>query len=204
MFNNVEGVDPNELKKLLNGIEDQELLNQIYTAIKKGDTISLPDDLLKKLDDLNITDSPVIKIRIIDGVKEYNVKGEWVSQNKFDYLRQKAVAGAWKAEVELVKTTGKGSRDWTQAEIGELLTKGKVQGYEGQHMKSAIAYPDYVADPANIQFLKGRGGEGADWVNEHFDAHRRNWQNSTNGYYNPEDGTITDFGDGPPIIPDKE
>lgn len=40
----------------------------------------------------------------------------------------------------------------------ELITSknGKVKGYEGQHMKSAKAYPDYAGDSDNIQFLKGR------------------------------------------------
>ena len=104
-------------------------------------------------------------------------------------------------EVDLVSETGKGSRNWTPAEIDELLKTGKVTGYEGQHMKSATAFPDFAGDPNNIQFLKGRTKYGLDWVNEHFDAHDGSWTNPTNWYYDPETGLKIDFGDGPPYKP---
>lgn len=52
------------------------------------------------------------------------------------------------------------------------MTTGKVKGYEGQHMKSAEAYPDKAGDPNNIQFLKGRNMD----VNEHLDAHGGNYR----------------------------
>jgi hypothetical protein len=79
----------------------------------------------------------------------------------------------------------------------ELITNGKVMGYEGQHMKSATQYPDYAGDPNNIQLLKGRNMD----INEHLLAHNGNYSNPTNGYYNPENGVLTDFGDGPPTNP---
>lgn len=60
-----------------------------------------------------------------------------------------------------------------------------MRGYEGQHMKSANEYPD------NIQFLKGRTMD----VNEHLDAHRGNYKNPTNGYYDPKTGVMVNFGD---------
>ena len=131
------------------------------------------------------------KIRIIDGNKEYNVNGEWITENQFKALRSDAVTKAWQAEVELVKGTGKGTRNWTQTEIDELLINGKVSGYEGQHMKSATAYPDYAGNPDNIQFLKGRGDYGNDWVNEHLDAHKGSWRNPTNWHYDPEGNIYT-------------
>jgi len=121
----------------------------------------------------------------------YTVNGETLTVNQFAALRQKAVNQAWKQEKELVETTGKGTREWTEAETQELLTTGKVKGYEGQHMKSAEAYPDQAGDPNNIQFLKGRNMD----VNEHLDAHGGNYKNPTNGYYDPQTGKFIEFDD---------
>jgi hypothetical protein len=73
---------------------------------------------------------------------------------------------------------------------------GRVKGYEGQHMKSATEYPDLAGSPANIQFLKGRNMD----VNEHFDDHRGNYHNPTNGYYTLKNDSMTDFGD---VVPWK-
>ncbi len=76
----------------------------------------------------------------------------------------------------------------------ELLSNGKVKGYEGQHMKSAEAYTDFAGDPNNIQFLKGRKMD----FNEHLDAHGGNYRNPTNGYYDPSTGNFIDFGESTP------
>jgi hypothetical protein len=158
-----------------------------------GGMTNLDDDTLKLTANSEANDS----IRIIDGKKEYNVNGKWLTESQFSVLRQKAVRGAWLNEIELVKKTGYGSRGWTSSEIEELLTTNKVSGFEGQHMKSATRYPNYAGDPDNIQFLKGRNMD----INEHLAAHNGNYSNSTNWYYNPTDGTINEFGNGPPIKP---
>ncbi|WP_121616337.1 T7SS effector LXG polymorphic toxin [Virgibacillus halodenitrificans] len=134
------------------------------------------------------------KTRVVNGNKEYSVKGKWITAKQFSVLRQKSVRQAWKAERELVEKTGRGSRDWTPDELDQLLTTGKVRGYEGQHMKSANEYPDFAGDPDNIQFLKGRTMD----KNEHLDAHEGNYKNPTNGYYHPNTGVKIDFGDKAP------
>ena len=90
--------------------------------------------------------------------------------------RSSAVQKAWKNEVELVETTGKGTRNWTSAELDELLTNGKVKGYVGHHMKSVKGYPELAGDPSNIQFLTRK---------EHLQAHNGNWRNITHGRYEP-------------------
>ena len=177
-------------------------LSKIYADSLKNVGVNVVDDI----DDITkgSGNAPEIeKIRIIDGKKEYNVNGKWITESQFKSLRRDAVANAWEAEVELVKETGKGTRNWTQAEMDELLANGKVSGYEGQHMKSATAYPDYAGDPDNIQFLKGRGNYGDNWVNEHLDAHGGNWSNPTNWHYDPEGSVFTEFGEHPPFIPKK-
>ena len=68
--------------------------------------------------------------------------------------RAKAVRQAWKNELLDVKAGGNGvSRHWTALEKTELLSTGKIKGYQGHHMKSVKGYPQLASDPTNIQFL---------------------------------------------------
>lgn len=105
----------------------------------------------------------------------------------------RAVREAWYAEKRLV-LEGKGTRDWTGEQQRSIAEKGKAYddrgfAFEGQHMKSVEASPEYQGDRRNIQFLTKQ---------EHLAAHCGNWQNHTNGYYDPVLKTMSDFGDGPP------
>lgn len=98
--------------------------------------------------------------------------------------RQYAVRHAWKEE-QIRVANGEGTRNWTKEEQKELLETGRVAGYEGHHMKSASLYPEQARNPENIQFLTEE---------EHlYGAHQGNYHNQTNGYYNPETGTMTEF-----------
>ena len=106
--------------------------------------------------------------------------------------RNKAIRLAWEREQQLVQE-GKGTRDWTEEQQKDILdpNKGKAydengRAFEGQHMKSAAEYPEYQADPDNIQFLTRE---------EHLEAHKGSWQNPTNWYYNPETKEFIDFGE---------
>ena len=67
--------------------------------------------------------------------------------------RNKAVATKWIIEQQLVRE-GKGTRDWTVDQQRDILERGKAYdddgvAFEGQHMKSVAAYPDYAGDPDN-------------------------------------------------------
>ena len=89
--------------------------------------------------------------------------------------RASAVRQAWKNEYNNVRSGGTGiSREWSSAETNELLTTGKVKGYQGHHMKSVKGYPELAGDPTNIQFLTR---------SEHLAAHGGNWRNITHGRY---------------------
>lgn len=111
----------------------------------------------------------------------------------------KAVRLAWEREQERVRE-GKGTRDWTAEQQRDILDPdiGKARdennrAFEGQHMRSVEKNPEYQGNPDNIQFLTRA---------EHFEAHKRNWQNPTNWYYDPVTKEYVDFGDGE-IIPCK-
>ena len=95
-------------------------------------------------------------------------------------LADKAVRSAWEKEQELVRE-GKGTRDWTPEQQKDILERGRaydVNGktFEGHHMMSVEAHPEYQAEAGNIQLLSRE---------EHFNAHNGNFQNPTCGYFNP-------------------
>lgn len=103
----------------------------------------------------------------------------------------KAIRLAWEKEQQRV-LEGEGTRDWTKKQQQDIIDRGKAydedgKAFEGQHMKSAAEYPEYQGEPDNIQFLTHQ---------EHFEAHRENWQNPTNWYYAPVNKLFHDFGDG--------
>lgn len=92
----------------------------------------------------------------------------------------KAIRQAWEKEQALV-LEGKGTRDWTPEQQISIVEQGKAydddgRAFDGQHMLSVEAYPEYQGNPDNIQFLTRQ---------EHLDAHDGNWQNPTKWYYNP-------------------
>lgn len=110
----------------------------------------------------------------------------------------KAIRAAWQKEQELV-SQGKGTRDWTPEQQKEILVLGKAyyhsedpddvndgKAFEGHHMKSAEAYPEYQGDSENIQFLSRT---------EHQDAHGGDYRNTTNGYFDPVTKITRYFGD---------
>ena len=104
----------------------------------------------------------------------------------------KAIASAWTKE-KLLVLSGKGTRNWTPEQQKDIIIKGKAYGedgkaFEGHHMKSAEAYPEFQGEADNIQFLSR---------SEHFTAHDRDFKNPTNGYFNPTTGETIVFGDDP-------
>lgn len=117
---------------------------------------------------------------------------EEYTQNQLNYLRSKGVSKAWARERALVRR-GRGTRNWSVAEQKELLRTGRVKGYQGHHMKSVSKYPDYAADPKNIQFLNTRKGN-----NEHLKAHKGDYHNESDGRYNVRTGSIRPMGEGKP------
>ena len=100
----------------------------------------------------------------------------------------RAIRKAWARELELV-LAGKGSRNWTPEQREQLITKGKVydadgKAFIGQHMKSVSGFPDNQGDVDNIQLLSQE---------EHLEAHKGDWHNVTNWYYDPDTKIFYDF-----------
>lgn len=100
----------------------------------------------------------------------------------------RAIRKAWQRERELV-LAGKGTRNWTPEQRDQIITKGKVydddgKAFIGQHMKSVSGYPDNQGDAGNIQLLSQE---------EHLEAHKGDWHNITNWYYDPDTKTFYNF-----------
>lgn len=97
-----------------------------------------------------------------------------LSKRELNRLRNKGVRDAWKLEQERALNGEELSRDWTEAEIQELIETGKVKGYQGHHIDPVNNNPSRAADPTNIEFLK---------PGEHLDAHGGNWKGIPDGPY---------------------
>ncbi len=102
----------------------------------------------------------------------------------------RAIREAWKKERELI-LQGKGTRQWTPEQQEDIFNTGKAHdengyAFEGHHMLSVAKDPVAQGDPGNIQFLS---------KTEHLDAHGGNYQNLTNGYYDPFTGETKEFGE---------
>ncbi len=82
-------------------------------------------------------------------------------------VRTTGIDRAWRLEADLVRAndqpyidrgltppaTGKGTRTWTAAEKQELLSRGKVTGYDGDHINSVKGNWLWKGDPKNIRWL---------------------------------------------------
>lgn len=103
------------------------------------------------------------------------------------YQRRCAVEKAWARERSEVMQ-GRGTRPWTKSEQSEIIRTGKCAGYEGNHMLSVKANPQYAGDEKNVQFLTHE---------EHYKAHNGDWKNDPHGKYDIKTGTIKTFRNGP-------
>lgn len=91
--------------------------------------------------------------------------------------RKSAVKNAWKNEVEAVKN-GTSKYNWTRKELKQLLTNGKVSGYDGCHIVDVSVNPSLAGDPNNIIFLKRYESFPGEVC--HYMVHNYNWNNPSN------------------------
>lgn len=113
--------------------------------------------------------------------------------------RKRAVKEAWNRERALV-SNGKGTVDWSYEQQMELLEKGHVSGFEGQHMKSVTEYPEYAGCVDNIQLLSHEDHLAAHNCSELSD--KKGYHSPTNGYYDTKTKSLQSFGERPPIAPE--
>uniref|UniRef100_A0A8C5A5Z0 Teneurin transmembrane protein 3 n=1 Tax=Gadus morhua TaxID=8049 RepID=A0A8C5A5Z0_GADMO len=71
-----------------------------------------------------------------------------------EQARQRALASAWAREQQHVRDGEEGARLWTEGEKRQLLSGGKVLGYDGYYVLSVEQYPELADSANNIQFLR--------------------------------------------------
>uniref|UniRef100_A0AAZ3RVZ3 Teneurin-3 n=1 Tax=Oncorhynchus tshawytscha TaxID=74940 RepID=A0AAZ3RVZ3_ONCTS len=71
-----------------------------------------------------------------------------------EQARQKALSSAWSREQQRVREGEEGVRLWTEGEKRQLLSGGKVLGYDGYYVLSIEQYPELADSANNIQFLR--------------------------------------------------
>ncbi|XP_077381394.1 teneurin-3 isoform X9 [Festucalex cinctus] len=71
-----------------------------------------------------------------------------------EHARQRAFTSAWTREQQRVRDGEEGVRLWTEGEKRQLLSSGKVLGYDGYYVLSIEQYPELADSANNIQFLR--------------------------------------------------
>uniref|UniRef100_A0A8C2AGN6 Teneurin-4 n=1 Tax=Cyprinus carpio TaxID=7962 RepID=A0A8C2AGN6_CYPCA len=71
-----------------------------------------------------------------------------------ELARQRVVAAAWARECHRLRQGEEGSRAWTDGERQQLLSAGRVQGYEGFYIVSVDQFPELADNVNNIHFLR--------------------------------------------------
>ncbi|XP_071361050.1 teneurin-3 isoform X2 [Trachinotus anak] len=71
-----------------------------------------------------------------------------------EHSRQRALSSAWAREQQRVRDGEEGVRLWTEGEKRQLLSSGKVLGYDGYYVLSIEQYPELADSANNIQFLR--------------------------------------------------
>uniref|UniRef100_A0A1A8RL07 EGF-like domain-containing protein n=1 Tax=Nothobranchius rachovii TaxID=451742 RepID=A0A1A8RL07_9TELE len=71
-----------------------------------------------------------------------------------EQARQRAVTTSWAREQQRVKDGEEGIKLWTEGEKRQLLSSGKVLGYDGYYILSIEQYPELADNANNIHFLR--------------------------------------------------
>ncbi|XP_048400349.1 teneurin-1 isoform X3 [Stegostoma tigrinum] len=97
-------------------------------------------------------------IQLQYGALSFNIRyGATIEEEKVHVLemaRQRAIAQAWAKEQRRVQEGEEGIRSWTEGEKQQLLSSGRVQGYEGFFVLFVEQYPDLSDSANNIQFMR--------------------------------------------------
>ena len=119
-----------------------------------------------------------------------------IKSAEFQRLKSEAVEDAWKHEIKLIEN-GWGTRRWGKKKQEELLTTGRISGYDMHHMKSVGKHIEYALKWWNLIPLRGSRyfGRLGKKDNEHTRVHSINPDQSTNGYFHTLTGKYTKFKD---------
>ncbi|XP_024943143.1 teneurin-m isoform X4 [Cephus cinctus] len=87
-------------------------------------------------------------------VIKYGADPEQERHRILKHAHKRAVERAWEIEKQLVMAGFQGRGDWSKEEKDELISHGKVDGYEGVDIHSVHRYPQLADDPGNVAFTR--------------------------------------------------
>uniref|UniRef100_A0A8C2UTF7 Teneurin-1 n=1 Tax=Chinchilla lanigera TaxID=34839 RepID=A0A8C2UTF7_CHILA len=97
-------------------------------------------------------------IQLQHGALCFNIRyGTTVEEEKnhvLEIARQRAVAQAWTKEQRRLQEWEEGTRAWTEGEKQQLLSTGRVQGYDGYFVLSVEQYLELSDSANNIHFMR--------------------------------------------------
>uniref|UniRef100_H0V6L2 Teneurin-1 n=1 Tax=Cavia porcellus TaxID=10141 RepID=H0V6L2_CAVPO len=97
-------------------------------------------------------------IQLQHGALCFNIRyGTTVEEEKnhvLEIARQRAVAQAWTKEQRRLQEGEEGTRAWTEGEKQQLLSTGRVQGYDGYFVLSVEQYLELSDSANNIHFMR--------------------------------------------------
>ncbi|XP_077002061.1 teneurin-1 [Tamandua tetradactyla] len=97
-------------------------------------------------------------IQLQHGALCFNIRyGTTVEEEKnhvLEIARQRAVAQAWTKEQRKLQEGEEGIRAWTEGEKQQLLSTGRVQGYDGYFVLSVEQYLELSDSANNIHFMR--------------------------------------------------
>ncbi|KAM3827511.1 teneurin-1 [Vipera latastei] len=97
-------------------------------------------------------------IQLQHGFLCFNIRyGTTIEEEKnhvLEIARQRAVLQAWTKEQKRLQDGEEGTRAWTEGEKQQLLSTGKVQGYDGYFVLSVEQYLELADSANNIHFMR--------------------------------------------------
>ncbi|XP_075065930.1 teneurin-2 [Mixophyes fleayi] len=159
MYYNIEGKDTHYFVKI--GSSDSDLVTLGLTTGRKtldsglNITISQPTLLIngrtRRFTNIELQHSSLI-LNIRYGLTVDTLDEE--RARVLDQARQRALSSAWAKEQQKARDGKEGSRLWTEGEKQQLLSTGRVQGYEGYYVLPVEQYSELADSSSNIQFLR--------------------------------------------------
>lgn len=159
MHYNIEGRDTHYFVKV--GSADSDLVTLAMTSGRKvldsgiNVTVSQPT-LVVSSRTRRFTNVEFQHSTLLMNIR-YGLTAEALDEEKarvLDQARQRALAAAWAKEQQKARDGREGSRVWTDGERQQLLSTGRVQGYEGYYVLPVEQYPELADSSSNIQFLR--------------------------------------------------
>ncbi|XP_073445586.1 teneurin-2 isoform X3 [Dendrobates tinctorius] len=159
MYYNIEGKDTHYFVKI--GSSDSDLVTLGLTTGRKtldsgvNVTVSQPTLLINGRT-RRFTNTEFEHSSLILNIR-YGLTVDTLDEERarvLDQARQRALNAAWAKEQQKAMDGKEGSRLWTEGEKQQLLSTGRVQGYEGYYILPVEQYPELADSSSNIQFLR--------------------------------------------------